>query len=118
MVGLCALPLLVATATASLSPPGTSTTTAKLDALADSIFAWRSSTQPISADDLPRCAVDPRPAGWAPNVTAAALLQRELDYEAFVRELSALRGSTFPAWDRDDQAGLCFVQSCRPRSRK
>ena len=111
-------PPAVAAQRSPLPSPVVSVVTPQLNDLADSVFAWRALTQPISADDLPRCAVDPRPAGWAPNVTAAALKQRELDYEAFVRELEALRraGGGFEAWDRDDQADWWALSSVLARA--
>ena len=82
----------------------------RLDPLAARVAAWRDETAPISADDLPRTAVA-RPDRWRPNVTAAAMAEREVARERLLAELAAARGgaAAFAAWDRQDRVDYWAV---------
>ena len=93
--------------------------TAQLDAFSRKFWAWRSITQPITTDDLPRTAVI-RPANWAPDCSAENLHAQQLQYEAFVTELRALRrnggdGLDFANWSRDDQVDYFALTSALAR---
>ena len=93
--------------------------TSRLNAFATKFWKWRSVTQPITTDDLPRTAVI-RPDNWAPNCSAQSLQAQQLEYEAFVAELRTLRrnggdGLEFSRWSRDDQVDYFALTSALNR---
>jgi hypothetical protein len=51
---------------------------ARLDEFSRDFWECRSTTAPVTSDDLPRTAVV-RPSGWYPNVTETAFLQQEVE---------------------------------------
>ena len=111
----CVLQILICIAVVE----ATNNITTQLNAFARKFWAWRSITQPITTDDLPRTAVI-RPANWAPNCSAENLRAQQLQYEAFVTELRALRrnvgdGLEFAVWSRDDQVDYFALTSALNR---
>ena len=73
-----------------------------MDALARAVAEWRDETSFLSADDLPRTAVQRRP-NWYSNVTRAALLERVLEREQLTARLGAAYTSGFGQWSASDQ---------------
>ncbi len=64
-----------------------------LPALARDIWAWRAVGQPINADDIPRIE---RPAGWAPDWSAAAVAARRQALAGFEARWHALADAGRP----------------------
>jgi hypothetical protein len=62
----------------------------ELDALSDRFWAWRSSTQPRTRDDIPRLT---RPIGWLPSVGVEAVTAQRRQSAAFESELALIRPS-------------------------
>ncbi len=89
---------------------------AQLNLLAEDYFVLRAATsQPMSADDVPRCE---RPAGWAPDFSKQALEQRLADYAEYSQKMRAiLRASEPQDWPRAQQVDAAVVMAHLERLR-
>ncbi|MFQ6613113.1 MAG: DUF885 family protein, partial [Fidelibacterota bacterium] len=80
-----------------------------LQQLAREYFQWRTATQPVTPDDVPRVA---RTDGWVPDFSPAALRDYRQQYQQF---RSALASIPQTGWTRSDSVDYLLLRSAIER---
>jgi hypothetical protein len=84
---------------------------ADLVALADAIWTWRATTQPLSGDDIPRIE---RPAGWTPDWSPDAVEDRRRRLKQLQAEHASL-GQDVAGWSVAEQVDYRLLGSALAR---
>lgn len=80
-----------------------------LQALSKEFWEWRTVTQPVTGDDIPRVE---RPDGWQPDYSPEALQAYREKYRDFSRRLSAIPQT---GWNRSDSVDYLCLRSAIER---
>ena len=81
----------------------------ELQSLAESFFQWRTLTQPITPDDVPRMQ---RPEGWIPDYSPQTLQKMQKQYTSFKQRLNRINPSR---WTRVDSVDYLLLRSAIER---
>ncbi len=81
----------------------------ELQELAKEFFKWRTATQPITPDDIPRVE---RPDGWIPDYSPESIISYKSKYEEFRKKLHAVSAEDF---NRADSVDFLLLRSAIER---
>ena len=81
----------------------------QLQEFAKDFFAWRTITQPVTGDDIPRIT---RPDLWVPNYSPEAVKNYRLKYKEFKNKLNAIPNNN---WTRSDSVDYLLLRSAVER---
>ena len=83
--------------------------TSELDKLAQEFIEWRTITQPITSDDIPRLE---RAPNWVPDLSPKAVAHSKAKYKAFIHALESIPQT---AWSRADSVDFLLLRSAVER---